>query len=90
MGQAKLRGSFEERRTQAIKRIADEHVARRAREEAERDAEAERIAALPEEERAAILAERRQMRLQLQRLGMTAFLARALAGPSIVKGKDKL
>jgi hypothetical protein len=51
MGQAKIRGTFEQRSAQAQQRAAEEHAKRERKEAEVKDAERQRVAAMPPEER---------------------------------------
>ena len=65
MGQAKLRGTFEQRAAEAQKR-ADEERAERDRKEAEaQEAERQRIAAMPQEQRERVIQEMRRRQVNI-------------------------
>ncbi|MFN3310127.1 MAG: hypothetical protein ACK40R_00275 [Thermomonas sp.] len=65
MGQAKLRGTFEQRAAEAQKR-ADEERAERDRKEAEaQEAERQRIAAMPQEQRVRFTENKRRRQMNV-------------------------
>lgn len=75
MGQAKARGSREERIKQSIEREELRQEALRERKRLEAERERERVAALPEEEKIQELFSRRKSRMD--RLQMASLLAMA-------------
>ena len=62
MGQAKLRGTFEQRAAQAQQRAAEERAERERKEAEAKEVERQRIAALPPEQRERVVREARSHR----------------------------
>ena len=84
MGQAKLRGTYEQRSAQAQQRAAEERAERERQEAEAKEAERQRIAALPPEQQKRISERRHRRHMELAILLGTAA---ALSEPPMRRGK---
>ena len=85
MGQAKLRGTYEQRVAQAKQRAAEERAERERKEAEAQEAERQRIASLPPEQRERVYENKRRRQMKI-----TTILALAEAfGARLPSGRGK-